>query len=81
LNGKGKPPVSRGPFIKPNQRMVEASKFEIMVGTSNNDIKLQGRIEVIGQNRVLAKVWCGWKARLRWSCCLISREFDFPKTG
>jgi beta-xylosidase len=40
-----------------NQRMVEAGEFEIMVGASSNDIKLQGRIEVVGQNRVLDKVW------------------------
>jgi beta-xylosidase len=40
-----------------NQRMVEAGEFEIMVGTSSNDIKLKGRIEVVGRNRVLDKVW------------------------
>ena len=42
---------------KDNQRMVEAGEFEIMVGASSNDIKLKGRIEVIGKNRVLDKVW------------------------
>ena len=42
---------------KDNQRMVEAGEFELMVGASSNDIKLKGRIEVIGKNRVLDKVW------------------------
>jgi beta-xylosidase len=40
-----------------NQRIVEAGDFEIMVGASSNDIKLKGRIEVVGQNRVLEKDW------------------------
>jgi beta-glucosidase-like glycosyl hydrolase len=40
-----------------NQRIVEAGEFEIMIGASSNDIKLKGRIEVVGENRVLAKVW------------------------
>jgi hypothetical protein len=40
-----------------NQRMVEAGEFEIMVGASSNDIKLKGRIKVVGRNRVLDKVW------------------------
>ena len=40
-----------------NQRMVEAGEFEIMVGASSDDIKLKGRIEVVGENRVLDKVW------------------------
>jgi beta-xylosidase len=40
-----------------HQRMVEAGEFEIMVGASSNDIKLQGKIEVVGPNRVLGKVW------------------------
>jgi Glycosyl hydrolase family 3 C-terminal domain/Fibronectin type III-like domain len=39
------------------QRMVEAGEFEIMVGASSNDIKLKGSIEVVGENRVLDKVW------------------------
>jgi beta-xylosidase len=40
-----------------HQRMVEAGEFEIMVGASSNDIKLKGRIEVVGRNRVLDKFW------------------------
>jgi beta-glucosidase len=40
-----------------NQRIVEAGEFEIMVGASSNDIKLQGSIEVLGTNRVLDRVW------------------------
>jgi hypothetical protein len=40
-----------------HQRMVEAGEFEIMVGASSNDIKLKGRFEVVGKNRVLDKVW------------------------
>jgi beta-glucosidase-like glycosyl hydrolase len=39
------------------QRIVEAGEFEIMIGASSNDIKLKGRIEVVGENRVLDKVW------------------------
>jgi beta-glucosidase-like glycosyl hydrolase len=40
-----------------NQRIVEAGDFEIMIGASSNDIKLKGRIEVVGKDRVLDKVW------------------------
>jgi beta-glucosidase-like glycosyl hydrolase len=40
-----------------NQRIVEAGEFEVMIGASSNDIKLKGRIEVVGKNRVLDKVW------------------------
>jgi hypothetical protein len=40
-----------------NQRIVEAGEFEIMVGTCSSDIKLKGRVEVIGENRVLGQVW------------------------
>jgi beta-glucosidase-like glycosyl hydrolase len=40
-----------------NQRIVEAGDFEIMVGASSNDIRLKGRIEVVGQNRLLDKDW------------------------
>jgi hypothetical protein len=40
-----------------NQRIVESGEFEIMIGASSNDIKLRGRIEVVGKNRVLGKVW------------------------
>jgi beta-xylosidase len=40
-----------------NQRMVEAGEFELMVGASSSDIKLKGRIEVVGTNRLLDKVW------------------------
>jgi Glycosyl hydrolase family 3 C-terminal domain/Fibronectin type III-like domain len=40
-----------------NQRMVEAGEFEIMVGASSSDIKLKGRVEVVGENRVLDRHW------------------------
>ena len=40
-----------------NQRMVEAGEFEIMVGASSSDIKLKGRVEVVGENRVLDRIW------------------------
>jgi beta-xylosidase len=40
-----------------HQRIVEAGEFEILVGASSSDIKLKGRIEVVGQNRVLEKDW------------------------
>jgi beta-glucosidase-like glycosyl hydrolase len=40
-----------------NQRMVEAGEFEIMVGASSTDIKLKGRVEVVGENRVLGRHW------------------------
>jgi hypothetical protein len=40
-----------------NQRMVEAGEFEIMVGASSSDIKLKGRVEVVGENRVLDRDW------------------------
>ena len=42
---------------KDGQRIVEAGEFEIMVGAASNDIKLKGRIEVIGKDRVLDKAW------------------------
>jgi beta-glucosidase len=42
---------------KDNQRMVEAGEFEVMVGASSNDIKLKGKVEVIGENRVLGRQW------------------------
>jgi beta-glucosidase len=40
-----------------NQRMVEAGEFEIMVGASSSDIRLKGRVEVFGENRVLDGDW------------------------
>ena len=40
-----------------NQRMVEAGEFEIMVGASSSDIKLNGRIEAVGEDRVLDGDW------------------------
>ena len=40
-----------------NQRMVEAGEFEIMVGASSSDIKLRGRVEVVGENRLLDRYW------------------------
>jgi beta-glucosidase-like glycosyl hydrolase len=42
---------------KDNQRMVEAGEFEIMVGASSSDIKLKGKVEVVGENRVLNRRW------------------------
>jgi beta-xylosidase len=40
-----------------NQRMIEAGEFEIMVGASSSDIKLKGKVEVVGENRVLDRRW------------------------
>ena len=40
-----------------HRRMVEAGEFEIMVGASSSDIKLKGRVEVVGENRVLGRHW------------------------
>jgi beta-xylosidase len=40
-----------------NQRMVEPGEFEIMVGPSSSDIKLKGRVKVVGENRVLGRHW------------------------
>ena len=40
-----------------NQRIVEAGEFEVMVGASSSDIKSKGRIEVVGDNRVLGRNW------------------------
>jgi beta-glucosidase len=40
-----------------NRRMVEAGEFEIMIGASSSDIKLKGRVEVVGENRVLDRDW------------------------
>ncbi len=40
-----------------NQRVVEAGEFEIMVGASSRDIKLKGKIQVVGENRVLDRDW------------------------
>jgi beta-xylosidase len=40
-----------------NQRMVEAGEFEIMVGASSSDIRLSGRFEVLGEDRVLDGDW------------------------
>jgi len=40
-----------------NRRTVEAGEFEIMVGASSGDIKLKGRVEVAGENRVLGRDW------------------------
>ena len=39
------------------QRVVEAGEFEIMVGASSSDIKSKGRIEVVGENRLLGRHW------------------------
>ena len=40
-----------------NRRVVEAGEFEIMVGASGNDIKRRGRVEVVGENRLLDRYW------------------------
>jgi beta-xylosidase len=40
-----------------NQRTVEAGEFEIMVGASSADIKLKGKVMVVGENRVLGRHW------------------------
>ncbi len=40
-----------------NQRVVEAGEFEIMIGASSSDIKLKGRVEVVGEDRVLDGDW------------------------
>jgi Fibronectin type III-like domain len=40
-----------------NRRMVEAGEFEIMVGASSSDIRLTGRVEVVGEDRVLEGNW------------------------
>jgi beta-xylosidase len=40
-----------------NRRMVEAGEFEIMIGASSSDIRLRGRVEVIGESRVLDRYW------------------------
>ena len=40
-----------------NQRIVEAGEFEVMVGASSSDVKSKGRIEVVGDNRVLGRNW------------------------
>jgi beta-glucosidase len=40
-----------------NHRIVEAGEFEVMVGASSSDIKLKGRVEVVGENRVLGRDW------------------------
>ena len=42
---------------KDNQRMVEAGEFEIMVGASSSDVRLRGRVEVVGENRLLDRRW------------------------
>ncbi|MDQ2695608.1 MAG: glycoside hydrolase family 3 C-terminal domain-containing protein, partial [Pseudomonadota bacterium] len=40
-----------------HRRMVEAGAFEIMIGASSSDIRLQGRVEVVGEDRVLGRQW------------------------
>jgi beta-xylosidase len=40
-----------------NRRTVEAGEFEIMVGASSSDIKLRGKVEVVGENRLLDRDW------------------------
>ena len=50
-------PVDMLNFTNNNQRTVEAGEFDLMVGASSSDIKLKGRVEVIGENRVLGREW------------------------
>lgn len=40
-----------------NHRTVEAGDFEIMVGASSSDIRLKGRVEVVGGDRLLGRHW------------------------
>jgi beta-glucosidase-like glycosyl hydrolase len=40
-----------------NERVVEPGEFEILVGASSSDIKLNGKIEVTGEDRVLEGDW------------------------
>jgi Glycosyl hydrolase family 3 C-terminal domain/Glycosyl hydrolase family 3 N terminal domain/Fibronectin type III-like domain len=40
-----------------NKRTVEPGEFEIMVGASSADIRLKGRVIVVGENRVLGRRW------------------------
>lgn len=40
-----------------NRRVVEAGEFEVMVGASSSDIRSKGRIEVLGEDRVLDRHW------------------------
>jgi hypothetical protein len=40
-----------------DQRTVETGEFEIMVGASSADIKLNGKVMVVGENRVLDRHW------------------------
>jgi beta-glucosidase len=49
-----------------NRRMVEAGEFEIMVGSSSSDIKLRGRVEVVGENRLLDRHW-RMESQARWT--------------
>jgi beta-xylosidase len=40
-----------------HQRIVEPGEFEIMVGASSSNIKQRGRVQVIGEKRVLGRQW------------------------
>jgi fibronectin type III domain protein len=50
-----------------SRRIVEPGEFEIMVGASSGDIRLRGRVEVVGENRVLDSHG-EWRARQAWRC-------------
>ena len=51
-------PVDMLNFTNRNkQRIVEPGEFEMIVGPSSTDIKLKGRVEVVGENRVLDRYW------------------------
>ena len=39
------------------RRVVEAGEFEVSVGASSSDIRSKGRIEVVGEDRVLGRHW------------------------
>ena len=50
------------------QRIVEPGVFELQVGASSADIRLQTEVDVTGQTRVLAREW-----RMESSCEVVVR--------